>query len=86
VGDDPANNWILTIPHVIKCEPTKLRELGPDREALPAVGIIVDREENIESVKRRTPSRLGGFPTEFLPDYMEVEGNQVLHYPPNKGR
>jgi hypothetical protein len=63
-----------------------LRELGPDREALPAVGIIVDREENIESVKRRTPSRLGGFPTEFLPDYMEVEGNQVLHYPPNKGR
>ena len=84
--DDPANKWVLTIPHVIKCEPTILRELGPDGEALPAVGIIVDREENIESVKRRAPPKLGGFPTEFWPDYEEVEGNQVLHYPPDRGR
>jgi hypothetical protein len=86
VCDDPANKWILTIPHVTKCEPTILRELGPGGEALPAVGIEVDREENIESVKRKTPSILGGFPIQFWPDYMEVEGNQVLHYPPSKGR
>src|SRR5271168_1717631 len=73
VCDDPANKWVLAIPHVVKCNPTILCELGPDGEALPAVGIIVDREENIESVKRKVPSILGGFPTQFWPDYMEVE-------------
>jgi hypothetical protein len=72
---DPANKWVLKLPHVVKCEPSVLRELGPDGKSLPAVGIMIDSEKNIESVKRKAPPMLGGFPTEFWPDpdYMEWE-------------
>ena len=63
VIDDPANKWILKIPHVTRMLPATVNtEEG--QPSSPAVGIAVDSGRTIKEVKSKIPT-IGGFPTTF---------------------
>src|SRR5258708_7550944 len=64
VIDDPANKWILRIPHVTRMLPSKVTTFfGEPKTA--AVGIAVDSRRNLKEVQSKVPKTIGGFPTEF---------------------
>jgi hypothetical protein len=64
VIDDPANKWILRIPHVTRMIPsTEITKFGEPITA--AVGIAVDNENRIKEVQNKVPKTIGGFPTKF---------------------
>jgi hypothetical protein len=64
VIDDPANQWILRIPHVTRMLPsTVTTKFGEPITA--AVGIGVDRGRSIKDVQSKVPKTIGGFPTKF---------------------
>ncbi len=64
VIDDPANKWILKIPHVTRMLPATVNgEL--EQPTSPAVGIAVDSARSIDEVKSKVPKTIGGFPTRF---------------------
>ena len=64
VVDDPANKWILRIPHVTRMIPsTEITKFGEPITA--AVGIAVDNENRIKEVQNKVPKAIGGFPTKF---------------------
>jgi hypothetical protein len=84
VCDDPANKWILKIPHVDRCAPyLAIENHRPGEEFQPAVGIMVDYRENVDAVKDKVPSKLGGFPTEFGVDnvYLDEPQDEEYHSP-----
>ena len=64
VIDDPANKWILRIPHVTRMLPsTVTTKFGEPITAV--VGIAVDNEKSIKEVQSKVPKTIGGFPTKF---------------------
>jgi hypothetical protein len=64
VIDDPANKWILKIPHVIRMEPSTVSgDFGVPKTG--AVAIVVDSGKSIREVQSRAPKTIGGFPTTF---------------------
>jgi hypothetical protein len=74
VCDGPANKWILKIPHVDSCAPyLAIENHRPGEEFQPAVRIMVDYRENVDAVKDKVPSTLGGFPVEFGVDHYPCE-------------
>ncbi len=84
VCDDPANKWILKIPHVDACAPyLAIENHRPGEEFQPAVGIMVDYRENVEAVKDKVPSKVGGFPVEFGVDnvYLDEPQDEESHSP-----
>jgi hypothetical protein len=64
VIDDPANKWILRIPHVMRMLPSTVQTTYGE-PTTPAVGIAVDRGRSIKEVQSKIPKTLGGFPTRF---------------------
>jgi hypothetical protein len=64
VIDDPANKWILRIPHVVRMDPypVETKFLEP---ITAVVDIVVDNEKSIKEVQSKVPKTLGGFPTKF---------------------
>jgi hypothetical protein len=64
VIDDPANKWILKIPHVTRMLPsTEATQFGEPTTAV--IGIAVDNEKSIKEVQGEVPKTIGGFPTKF---------------------
>ena len=64
VISDPANKWILKIPHVIRMDPSTVStEYGEPKTG--AVSIVVNDEKSIKEVKSKVPKTIGGFPTTF---------------------
>jgi hypothetical protein len=81
VCDDPANKWILKIPHVDRCAPyLAIGNHRPGEEFQPAVGIMVDYQEDVDAVKDKVPSTLGGFPVEFGVDHVYTDEPQDGEY------
>jgi hypothetical protein len=70
--------------HVVQCQASILQDRGPNGETLPAVGIWVDDEENIDSVERQIPSILGGFPTQLWSVNSKGGSGKIKYYPPKK--
>ncbi len=64
VIDDPANKWILKIPHVIRMLPSSVDTIYREPKT-PAVGIAVDRGKSIKEVQSKVPKTIGGYPTRF---------------------
>jgi len=64
VIDDPANKWILKIPHVIRMLPSSVDTIYREPQK-PAVGIVVDRGKYIKEVQSKVPKTIGGFPTRY---------------------
>jgi len=64
VIDDPANQWILRIPHITRMLPsTETTFFGEPITA--AVGIALDSRRNLKKVQSKVPKTIGGFPTQF---------------------
>jgi hypothetical protein len=63
VCDDPANRWILKLPHVSALTPAVSCRTPHDCE--PAISIQVDYPKDVEAVERKTPPTLGGYPVIF---------------------
>jgi len=64
VIDDPANKWILKIPHVIRMLPASVDTIYRE-PTTPAVGIAVDHGKSIKEVQSKIPKTIGGYPTRF---------------------
>ena len=64
VVDDPANKWILKIPHVIRMDPSTVPGYGEEPKT-GAVSIVVDSGKSIKEVQSKVPKTIGGFPTTF---------------------
>ena len=64
VIDDPANKWILKIPHVIRMLPSSVDTIYREPTS-PAVGIAVDRGKNMKEVQSKVPKTIGGYPTRY---------------------
>src|SRR5258708_37589492 len=64
VIDDPANKWILKIPHVIRMQPSTLNTFY-EESTTPAVGIVIDGGKSRTEVEGKVPTTIGGFPTTF---------------------
>ena len=71
VIDDPANKWILKIPHVIRMLPASVDTIYRE-PTTPAVGIAVDHGKSIKEVQSKVPKTIGGFPTRY--GWVEGEG------------
>lgn len=63
VIDNPANKWILKVPHVTRMFPATINGDHGEPKA-PAVGIAVDHGRAIKQVRSEIP-KVGGFPTTF---------------------
>src|SRR5260370_31516716 len=64
VIDDPANKWILKIPHVIRMQPSTLNTFY-EEPTTPAVGIVIYSGKSRTEVEGKVPTTIGGFPTTF---------------------
>jgi hypothetical protein len=64
VIDDPANKWILKIPHVTRMLPATLNTTQGEHPTR-AVGIAVDSGRSIQEVKSQIRKTIGEFPTTF---------------------
>jgi hypothetical protein len=64
VIDDPANKWILKIPHVIRMLPSSVDTIYREPKT-PAVGIAVDSGKYIKEVQSKVPKTIGGYPTRY---------------------
>jgi len=73
VIDDPANKWILKIPHVTRMVPSFTTSADSSEPTGPAIQIAVDGCRSIEEVKKSVPKTIGGLPTL----YGLVENNLV---------
>ena len=63
VCDDPANKWILKLPHVSALSPAASCQTDDDCES--SISIQVDYPKDVEVVQRKTPPTLGGYPVIF---------------------
>jgi len=61
---DPANKWILKIPHVTRMEPSTVKTKFGE-PITPAVAIVVDHQSSLKEVQSKVPKTIGGFPTTF---------------------
>jgi hypothetical protein len=64
VIDDPANKWILKIPHVIRMLPSSVDTIYREPKT-PAVSIAVDSGKYIKEVQSKVPKTIGGYPTRY---------------------
>ena len=64
VIDDPANKWILKIPHVIGMFPASVDTIYREPKT-PAVGIAIEHGKSIKEMQSKVPKTIGGFPTSF---------------------
>jgi len=64
VVDDPANKWILKIPHVSRMEPSTAKTKFGE-PITPTVAIVVDHRSSLKEVESKVPKTIGGFPTTF---------------------
>lgn len=76
VINDPANKWILTIPHVVRMQPSLYdRNYTPGMTLVPAIAIMVGYEDQVKEVEKKVPPTLGGFPTEVKADHIDINGS-----------
>jgi hypothetical protein len=62
--DDPANKWILRIPHVVRMRPSTVTTQF--QEPIRAIiDIVVDNENSIKEAQSKAPKTIGGFQTRF---------------------